>query len=354
MAIIALRPLLDHAAEHSYGIAAFNVNNMEQILAIMTAAEEVDSPVILQASAGARTYAGGIFLRKMIEAASLQFPNIPICMHLDHGASLQLCKSAISEGFTSVMIDGSLLEDGKTPSDFCYNLSVTRSVVDFAHAKGVSVEAELGVLGSLQTGTAGKEDGIGAEGILNREQMLTDPDQAATFVQLTQVDALAIAIGTSHGAYKFSTPPSDDVLCIDRIAKIRSRLPNTHLVMHGASSVPQNMLEKFRALGGQINPTYGVPLPQIVQAIRYGVSKINIDTDLRLAMSIAVREHLIKYPNEFDPRKYLLAAGLAAKELCKQRFELFASAGQASKIKKVSLVTLAGRYSQSSIVQGVA
>ncbi|MEY4001018.1 MAG: hypothetical protein RI968_136, partial [Pseudomonadota bacterium] len=290
MALIALRQLLDHAAENSYGLPAFNVNNMEQIHAIMQAADETDSPVILQASAGARKYAGEPFLRRLVDAAIEQYPHIPVCMHQDHGSSPAVCQASIRSGFSSVMMDGSLLEDMKTPAPYDYNVAVTARVVEMAHAVGVSVEGELGCLGSLETGTAGEEDGVGAEGVLDHSQLLTDPDEAAEFVKATGVDALAIAIGTSHGAYKFSRPPTGDILAIERIRQIHACIPNTHLVMHGSSSVPQEWLEVIRSHGGEIKETYGVPVEEIVEGIRNGVRKVNIDTDIRLAMTGAMRK----------------------------------------------------------------
>jgi fructose-bisphosphate aldolase class II len=344
MALISLRQLLDHAAEHGYGLPAFNVNNMEQIHSIMQAAAECDSPVILQASAGARKYAGEPFLRKLVEAAIEQYPDIPICMHQDHGASPAVCQGSIRSGFSSVMMDGSLKEDAKTPADYAYNVDVTRRVVDMAHAVGVSVEGELGCLGSLETGQAGEEDGVGAEGTLDHSQLLTDPDEAADFVAATQVDALAIAIGTSHGAYKFTRPPTGDILAIDRIKAIHARIPNTHLVMHGSSSVPQEYLQMIREYGGNIRETYGVPVEEIVEGIRNGVRKINIDTDIRLAMTAAMRKAMAEGPEEFDPRAFLKAATAAAKKVCRDRFEAFGSAGQASRIKPVSLDWMAARY----------
>lgn len=344
MALISLRQLLDHAAEHGYGLPAFNVNNMEQILSIMNAANEVDSAVILQASAGARCYAGESFLRKMVEAAVEQFPHIPVCMHQDHGASPRVCQMAIRSGFSSVMMDGSLQEDGKTPAVYDYNIQVTRRVVDFSHAVGVSVEGELGCLGSLETGMAGEEDGMGATGVLGESQLLTDPNEAAKFVEATKVDALAIAIGTSHGAYKFSRPPSNDTLAIDRIRAIHQKIPNTHLVMHGSSSVPQVLLEKIREYGGEMKETYGVPVAQIIEGIKNGVRKVNIDTDIRLAMTAAIRIYLHEHPQEFDPRKYFKAATNAAQALSKERFEAFGSAGYASKIKVMPLEKIAAIY----------
>jgi fructose-bisphosphate aldolase class II len=344
MSLVSLRQLLDHAAEHQYGLPAFNVNNLEQILAIMQAADACDSPVILQATAGARKYAGEAFLRKMVEAALEAYPHIPICMHQDHGGSPAVCQGAIRSGFSSVMMDGSLMADMKTPSSYDYNVDTTRTVVDFAHAIGVSVEGELGCLGSLETGEAGEEDGSGAVGTLSHEQLLTDPAQAADFVARTGVDALAIAIGTSHGAYKFSRKPTGDILAIDRIKAIHERLPGTHLVMHGSSSVPQEWLDVIRAHGGEIKETYGVPVEEIRAGIRYGVRKINIDTDIRLAMTGAMRRTMAERPSEFDPRAFFKDATAAARDLCRLRFEAFGSAGQASKIKVVSLDRMAARY----------
>ena len=344
MALVALRQLLDHAAENGYGVPAFNINNLEQIQAIMQAADETSSPVILQASAGARKYAGEAFLRRMVEAAVESYPHIPVVMHQDHGASPAVCQAAIRSGFTSVMMDGSLLEDMKTPADYAYNVEVTRRAVDMAHAVGVSVEGELGCLGSLETGTAGKEDGVGAEGQLAREQLLTDPEQAADFVRRTGVDALAVAIGTSHGAYKFTKKPTGDVLAIDRIREIHARIPDTHLVMHGSSSVPQEWREIIRHYGGRIPETYGVPVEAILQGIKHGVRKVNIDTDIRLAMTGAIRRAMAEDPAEFDPRKFLKAATAAARALCKERFEAFGCAGQAQRIKPEPLERMAQRY----------
>ena len=332
MPMISLRRLLDHAAEHRYGVPAFNVNNLEQIQAILQAAARTDSPVILQASAGARKYAGEPFLRKMVEAAVEMYPQLPIVMHQDHGASPAVCMQSIRSGFTSVMMDGSLLEDAKTPASYEYNVAVTRRVVEMAHAVDVSVEGELGCLGSLESGTAGEEDGVGAEGVLTHEQMLTDPDQAADFVAQTGVDALAIAIGTSHGAYKFSRKPTGDILAIDRIKQIHARIPSTHLVMHGSSSVPQEWLAVIRAHGGDIKETYGVPVEEIPEGIRHGVRKINIDTDIRLAMTGAMRRAMAQRPDEFDPRKFLSAALVAARDLCADRFESFGCAGMGSRL----------------------
>ena len=344
MAMIALRQLLDHAAEHDYGVPAFNINNMEQIQAIMLAAEATASPVILQASAGARGYAGEAFLKKMVEAAVEQWPDIPICLHQDHGASPAVCQQSIRSGFTSVMMDGSLRADMKTPASYDYNVDVTRRVVEMAHAVGVSVEGELGCLGSLETGQAGEEDGVGAEDTLDHSQMLTDPAEAADFVAATGVDALAVAIGTSHGAYKFTRPPTGDILAIERIAAIHARIPNTHLVMHGSSSVPQEWLAIIREHGGEIGETYGVPVEAIVQGIRSGVRKVNIDTDLRLAMSGAMRRLMVTDRKEFDPRKFFKAARDAARDICRERFEAFGCAGQASRIKPLALDVLARRY----------
>ncbi len=349
MALVSLRQLLDHAAEFQYGLPAFNVNNMEQIHAILQAADEVDSPVILQASASARGYAGEPFLRRMVEAAIEQYPNLPLCMHQDHGTSPAICQRSIRSGFSSVMMDGSLMSDGKTPASYDYNIEVTRRVVEAAHAVGVSVEGELGCLGSLETGLAGEEDGVGAEGELDESQLLTDPDEAVAFVQYTQVDALAIAIGTSHGAYKFSRPPTGEILAIDRVKAIHARIPNTHLVMHGSSSVDQVWLEMIRKYGGQIKETYGVPVSEIVEGIKNGVRKVNIDTDIRLAMTAALRKKLAESPEEFDPRILLKAATAAAKSVCKDRFEAFGSAGYASKIKVIPLDAMATRYSNREL-----
>ncbi len=332
MALIALRPMLDHAAENGYGVPAFNVNNMEQMQAILQAAAACDAPVILQASAGARKYAGEPFLRKLVEAAVEQYPQVPICLHQDHGASPAVCMQAIRSGFTSVMMDGSLMEDQKTPASYDYNVAVTRRVVEMAHAVGVSVEGELGCLGSLETGTAGEEDGVGAEGTLDHSQLLTDPEQAADFVARTGVDALAIAIGTSHGAYKFSRKPTGDILAISRVKEIHARIPNTHLVMHGSSSVPQEWLAVIRKYGGDIRETYGVPVEEIRRGIAHGVRKVNIDTDIRLAMTGAMRKAMAEKPDEFDPRAFLKAATAAARDICKARFEAFGCAGQGSRI----------------------
>ena len=349
MALISLRQLLDHAAENGYGVPAFNVNNLEQIRAIMEAADEANSPVILQASAGARKYAGSNFLKHLIQAAIEEFPHIPIVMHQDHGVSPAVCQRSIQLGFSSVMMDGSLAEDGKTPTDFDYNVRVTKTTVDMAHACGVSVEGEIGCLGSLETGMAGEEDGIGAEGKLSMAQLLTDPEEAAQFVAATGVDALAIAVGTSHGAYKFSRPPTGDILAIERIKEIHSRLPNTHLVMHGSSSVPQEWLAVINEFGGEIPETYGVPVSEIQQGIKHGVRKVNIDTDLRLASTGAVRKFLAENKSEFDPRKFLIPTMTAMKGIVKDRLEAFGCAGQVSNIKKVySLEQMVQHYSKAA------
>ncbi|CAJ96173.1 class II fructose-bisphosphate aldolase [Cupriavidus necator] len=345
MALISLRQLLDHAGEFGYGVPAFNVNNLEQIHAIMEAAQETDSPVILQASAGARKYAGEAYLRHMVLAAAETHPDIPIVLHQDHGSSPAICQASIRSGFTSVMMDGSLREDMKTPSDYDYNVEVTRRVCEMAHAIGVSVEGELGCLGSLETGQAGEEDGVGAAGTLSHDMMLTDPAQARDFVARTGVDALAIAIGTSHGAYKFSRKPTGDILAMDRIREIHEQIPDTHLVMHGSSSVPQEWLEIIRQYGGDIKETYGVPVEEILRGIKMGVRKVNIDTDIRLAMTGAIRKSLSDDRSEFDPRKALLAAKKGARSVVKLRFEAFGCAGQASRIKPVPLERVAKLYS---------
>jgi len=344
MALVSLRQVLDHAAEHGYGVPAFNVNNLEQIHAIMQAAEETASPVILQASAGARKYAGEPYLRHMVLAAVEAHPDIPVVLHQDHGASPAVCMQAIRSGFTSVMMDGSLLEDAKTPSSYDYNVEVTRQVCKLAHAVGVSVEGELGCLGSLESGEAGEEDGVGAAGKLSHDQLLTDPAQAKDFVAKTGVDALAIAIGTSHGAYKFTRRPTGDILAIGRIAAIHEAVPGTHLVMHGSSSVPQEWLAIIRRYGGDIKETYGVPVEEIQRGIKNGVRKVNIDTDIRLAMTGAMRQVFAEQPSEFDPRKALQAATKAARAICKLRFEAFGCAGQAPRIRPVPLEAMAARY----------
>jgi len=354
MALISLRQLLDHAAEHGYGVPAFNVNNLEQMRAIMEAADASDAPVIVQASAGARKYAGAPFLRHLILAAIEEFPHIPVVMHQDHGVSPAVCQRSIQLGFSSVMMDGSLGEDGKTPMDYDYNVAVTRRVVEMAHACGVSVEGELGCLGSLETGMAGEEDGSGAEGMLSHDQLLTDPEEAARFVAETEVDALAIACGTSHGAYKFTRPPTGDILAMDRIREIHQRIPGTHLVMHGSSSVPQEWLKIINEYGGEIPETYGVPVEQIQEGIRHGVRKINIDTDLRLASTGAVRRFLGQNPSEFDPRKFLAATTKAMKEICHARYEAFGCAGQASKLRALSLEAMTRRYDAGELKPHIA
>ena len=349
MALISLRQMLDHAAEQGYGVPAFNVNNLEQMRAIMLAADQTNSPVIVQASAGARKYAGAPFLRHLILAAIEEWPHIPVCMHQDHGTSPAICQRSIQQGFSSVMMDGSLEDDGKTPSSYEYNVDVTRRTVDMAHACGVSVEGELGCLGSLETGEAGEEDGSGAEGKLTLEQMLTDPEEAADFVSKTGVDALAIACGTSHGAYKFSRPPTGDILAIDRIKEINRRIPGTHLVMHGSSSVPQEWLQVINQYGGEIPETYGVPVEQICEGIKHGVRKINIDTDLRLASTGAVRRFLAENPSAFDPRAFLKETTTAMKDIAVARYEAFGTAGNASKINVLSLDAMTERYQSGEL-----
>lgn len=344
MALISMRQLLDHAAENNYGMPAFNVNNMEQVHSIMQAADETNSPVIMQGSAGARSYAGEPFLRHLISAAIEMYPHIPVVMHQDHGSEPAVCLRSIQSGFSSVMMDGSLMSDMKTPSSYEYNVDVTREVVKMAHAGGVSVEGELGCLGSLETGEMGEEDGHGAEGKLDMDQLLTGVEEAAQFVQDTGVDALAIAIGTSHGAYKFTKPPTGAVLRIDRIKEIHARIPNTHLVMHGSSSVPQDWLEIINNFGGDMGQTYGVPVEEIVEGIKNGVAKVNIDTDLRMASTGAIRKHMAENPSNFDPRKFLKESTKGMKEICKARYEAFGCAGNASKIKPVSLEKMVGFY----------
>ncbi|SMF97158.1 fructose-bisphosphate aldolase [Methylomagnum ishizawai] len=340
MALITLRQLLDHAAENDYGLPAFNVNNMEQVQAIMEAASAVDSPVILQGSAGARSYAGEPFLRHLILAALEQYPHIPICMHQDHGAAPGVCFRSIQSGFSSVMMDGSLQEDAKTPSSYEYNVQVTRLVADLAHACGVSVEGELGCLGSLEEGKAS----------LDHSLLLTDPNEAADFVQKTHVDALAIAIGTSHGAYKFSQKPSGKVLRIDRVREIHARIPSVHLVMHGSSSVPEDWLAIINSYGGDMGQTYGVPVEEIVEGIKNGVRKVNIDTDLRMASTGAIRKHLAEDKKNFDPRKFLKEATKGMTGICKARYQAFNSAGQASKLKKVyNLEEMSKRYAKGEL-----
>ena len=344
MALISLRQLLDHAAENDYGVPAFNISNIEQIRAIMEAALEVNSPVIMQVSKSARNYSGPIFIKKMFEAANEEFSKIPIVLHQDHGGSPEECKNSINLGFTSVMMDGSLEEDQKTPSSFDYNVNVTKEAVKIAHSFGVSVEGELGCLGSLETGMGEKEDGVGAEGVLAHNQLLTDPDEAVNFVKLTNVDALAIAIGTSHGAYKFSKPPTGDTLNMKRISEINDKLPNTHLVMHGSSSVPKELIDKINQFGGKIRETYGVPIDEIKEGIKNGVRKINVDTDLRLASTAAIREYLSINPESFDPRKYLLVSKNAMKDIVKNRLIEFGSANQASNISPISLKKMSKTY----------
>ncbi|MDQ6620949.1 MAG: fructose-bisphosphate aldolase class II [Pseudomonadota bacterium] len=353
MSLVSMRQLLDHAAENNYGLPAFNVNNLEQVQAIMAAASETNSPVIMQASAGARKYAGELFLRHLIQAAVESYPEIPIVMHQDHGQSPAICESAMKLGFSSVMMDGSLEQDGKTIAEYDYNVRVTRQVVDAAHMLGVTVEGELGCLGSLETMKGDKEDGHGAEGTMTREMLLTDPEQAADFVKRTQVDALAIAIGTSHGAYKFSRKPTGDILAIERIKEIHRRIPNTHLVMHGSSSVPQDILAEIRQYGGDMKETYGVPVEEIQEGIKHGVRKVNIDTDIRLAMTAAIRKFFAQNPGKFDPREYLKPAMLAAKAICKERYEQFGAAGMASKIKAEPLERFATKYRTGELAQVV-
>ncbi|MEC4984875.1 MAG: class II fructose-bisphosphate aldolase [Oscillatoria sp. PMC 1068.18] len=349
MALVPMRLLLDHAAENNYGIPAYNVNNMEQILAIMEAAEEANSPVILQASRGARKYAGENFLRHLVLAAVETYPHIPVAMHQDHGNSPATCYSAIRNGFTSVMMDGSLEADAKTPASFEYNVNVTAEVVKVAHSVGASVEGELGCLGSLETGKGDKEDGHGFEGTLTKEQLLTDPDEAVEFVERTQVDALAVAIGTSHGAYKFTRKPTGEILAISRIEEIHSRLPNTHLVMHGSSSVPQEWLDMINEYGGSIPETYGVPVEEIQKGIKSGVRKVNIDTDNRLAITAAIREAAAKDPSNFDPRHFMKPSIKYMKQVCLQRYEAFGTAGNASKIKQMTLDDFAAKYAKGEL-----
>jgi len=351
MPLVSMRQLLDHAAENGYGIPAFNVNNLEQVQAVMTAAAEVGAPVILQASAGARKYAGEPFIKHLIQAALESWPQVPLVMHQDHGQSPDVCQGAINLGFSSVMMDGSLEADGKSIASYDYNVDVTRKVVDMAHKLGVTVEGELGCLGSLETMRGDKEDGHGTDATMTREQLLTDPEQAADFVKRTQLDALAIAIGTSHGAYKFSRKPTGETLAISRIKEIHARIPNTHLVMHGSSSVPQELLEVIRQHGGQIKETYGVPVSEIQEAIKFGVRKINIDTDIRLAMTAAIRKYLAEQPDKFDPRDYLKPAREAARLICRQRYVEFGCEGQAAKIKVLPLSTVAQRYASGELAQ---
>jgi len=351
MALVSMRELLDHAAEHGYGIPAFNVNNLEQVQAVMMAADAVGAPVILQASAGARKYAGEPFIKHLIQAATEAYPHIPLVMHQDHGTSPKVCQGAIDLGFGSVMMDGSLMEDGKTPSSFEYNVQVTQQVVAMAHKVGVSVEGELGCLGNLETGEAGEEDGIGAVGKLDHSQMLTDPEEAALFVKATQLDALAIAIGTSHGAYKFTREPTGDILAISRVKEIHARIPNTHLVMHGSSSVPQDLLAIINQYGGKMKTTFGVPVSEIQEAIKHGVRKVNIDTDIRLAMTAAARKFMFENPEKFDAREWLKPAREAAMNICKQRYLEFGCEGQGSKIKGDSLSVVAAKYAKGELAQ---
>ncbi len=353
MPLVSMRQLLDHAAENGYGIPAFNVNNLEQVQAVMAAADEIDAPVILQASAGARKYAGEAFIKHLILAAVESYPHIPLVMHQDHGQNPEVCQGAIQLGFSSVMMDGSLHADGKTIASFDYNLDVTRKVVDMAHRQGVTVEGELGCLGSLETMKGDKEDGHGTDDTMTMDQLLTDPEQAADFVKRTQLDALAIAIGTSHGAYKFTRKPTGDILAIGRIKEIHRRIPNTHLVMHGSSSVPQDLLEVIREYGGDMKETYGVPVSEIQEAIKFGVRKINIDTDVRLAMTAAIRQFFAQNPEKFDPREYLKPAREAAKKLCLQRYVEFGCEGQAGKIKAQTLPQVAQRYARGELAQMV-
>ena len=353
MALVSMRELLDHAAEHAYGIPAFNVNNLEQVQAVMEAAKETGAPVILQASAGARKYAGESFIKHLIAAAVEAYPQIPLVMHQDHGQNPSVCQGAIDLGFSSVMMDGSLEADGKTIASYEYNLDVTKQVVQMAHVRGITVEGELGCLGSLETMKGDKEDGHGTDATMTRDQLLTDPEQAADFVKQTQVDALAIAIGTSHGAYKFSRKPTGDILAIERIKEINRRIPNTHLVMHGSSSVPQELLAMIRQYGGQMKETYGVPVEEIQKAIQFGVRKINIDTDIRLAMTGAVRKFLAENPEKFDAREWLKPAREAAKAVCKARYIEFGCEGQGAKIKGETLQVMAGKYSRGDFAQRV-
>ncbi|WP_458758144.1 class II fructose-bisphosphate aldolase [Afipia sp. TerB] len=355
MARITLRQLLDHAAENDYGVPAFNINNMEQALAIMEAASSLDAPVIIQASRGARSYANDVMLKHMMDAVTEIHPSIPVCVHLDHGNEPATCMTAIQAGFTSVMMDGSLKADGKTPGDWDYNVGVTRTVTDMAHLGGISVEGELGVLGSLETGMGDKEDGHGAEGKLSHDQLLTNPDEAVKFVEATKVDALAIAMGTSHGAYKFTRKPDGNILAMNVIEEIHRKLPNTHLVMHGSSSVPQDLQDIINQFGGKMKPTWGVPVEEIQRGIKHGVRKINIDTDNRMAMTGQIRKVLQENPSEFDPRKYLKPAMEAMTKLCKARLQEFNTAGQASKIKKVlTTAQMAQRYAKGELDPKVA
>ncbi|HGG05580.1 MAG TPA: fructose-bisphosphate aldolase class II [Aliiroseovarius sp.] len=349
MALITLRQLLDHAAEYSYGVPAFNINNMEQGLAILKAADEVNAPVILQASRGARSYAGDIMLRHLVQGLAEMYPHIPICMHQDHGNNEQTCLSAIRHGFTSVMMDGSLKADMKTPADFDYNVDITERVSRMAHWVGASVEGELGVLGSLETGEAAEEDGSGAVGKLSMDQLLTDPDEALDFVRKTKVDALAIACGTSHGAYKFSSKPTGETLAISQIEAIHAKIPNVHLVMHGSSSVPQYLQDLINEYGGEMPQTYGVPVEEIEKGIRSGVRKVNIDTDNRMALTGQFRKVATEKPTEFDPRKFTIPAMEEMGKLVKDRFERFGTAGNAAKITVIDMDDMAKRYADGSL-----
>lgn len=349
MALVSLRQLLDHAAEHSYGVPAFNVNNLEQVQSIMQAAAQTESPVIIQASRGAREYAGDSYLKHLLLAAVETHPEVPVCMHLDHGNSPATCLSAISNGFTSVMMDGSLHEDAKNPADYDYNESVTRKVVEMARMVGVSVEGELGCLGSLETGEGEQEDGHGATGKLGRDRLLTDPAEAEKFVKATQVDALAVAIGTSHGAYKFTRKPDGAILSMDTIKEIHQRLPSIHMVMHGSSSVPEDLQEIINSHGGEMPPTWGVPVDEIVEGIKHGVRKVNIDTDCRMAVTGQYRKFAQENPREFDPRKFNKPAKAKMTEVCAGRFEAFGTAGQAAKLKPVPLAAMAQRYAAGEL-----
>lgn len=349
MPMISLRQLLDDAAEKGYGIPAYNINNMEQMLAVMNAAKKTDSPVIMQVSKGARAYANDAVLKHLMMAAVELYPDIPICLHQDHGTSIPVCVSAIAYDFTSVMMDGSLMTDGKTPATFDYNVETTKKVAEIAHMVGVSVEGEIGVIGSLEKGTADKEDGVGAEGKLTKNQLLTNPDDAVAFVKATNVDALAVAIGTSHGAYKFSRKPDGEILSMSTIREIHKRLPNTHLVMHGSSSVPQELQDIINEYGGAIPQTYGVPMEEIVEGIKNGVRKVNVDTDSRLALTGAIRKIFAENPAEFDPRKYLKPAMEAMEKVYIERYEAFGTAGQASHIKAISLPDMAKRYAAGEL-----
>ena len=353
MPLVSMRQLLDHAAENGYGIPAFNVNNLEQVQAVMEAAKETGAPVILQASAGARKYAGEAFIKHLIQAAVEAWPQIPLVMHQDHGQSPDICRGAMGLGFGSVMMDGSLEADGKTIASYDYNVDVTRKVVDMAHAQGVTVEGELGCLGSLETMQGDKEDGHGTDAVMTHDQLLTDPEQAADFVKRTQLDALAIAIGTSHGAYKFTRKPTGDILAIGRVKEIHKRIPNTHLVMHGSSSVPQDLLAIINQYGGKMKETYGVPIEEIQEAIKHGVRKINIDTDIRLAMTGAVRKFMAENPEKFDAREWLKPAREAALKICRQRYIEFGCEGQAGKIKAVTMTDMAKRYATGELAQTV-